>query len=55
MFDGTAFTEFPLADGVPFTTIQFIVEDREGAIWVVGGKGLWRNVGGAVEPMVVVE
>ncbi len=55
MFDGTAFTAFQLADGVPFTNVQFILEDRDGGIWVGGSDGLWRIVGGAAEPMVLVE
>lgn len=33
VFDGTTFTQVQLADGVPFGYVQFIVEDREGAIW----------------------
>ncbi len=55
VFDGTTFTAFQLADGVPFTTVQFILEGRERATWLGGSTGLWRFVGGTAEPMVLVE
>jgi len=55
VLDGSAFTAFQLADGVQFTDVQFILEDREGAIWLGGSTGLWRILGGAVEPMILVE
>ena len=40
-YDGKFFTDFKIKQGVPFTNVRCIKEDKNGKIWIGGQEGLY--------------